>query len=287
MDHKVYVITNGANGKLYVGYTSQSLSARFAQHRFEAMTRNKDLPLYRAMRRDGPEVFSIRLDGRFEEQDTALDREAELIEELNAYGSDGYNVTRGGEMGNLVVGEDRHNATVDDEAAYQVIKANLLYEVDTYRLAEQLDVESAAVQRWIRGDARPYLRNQFDREYPDYDGWTKVDDRRLEIVRRIRLEGEVAHKVADRFGMSRGNATLLHKGEIHSHVRERFDKLWPDAQHGQYGNHTGTSGEDNPASKLSDTDREEICRRYEAGETQSSLAEEYGVAQTTISRTVN
>ena len=40
-------------------------------------------------------------------------------------------------------------------------------------------------------------------------------------------------------------------------------------------------------SKLTQADRAEIIRRSRAGETQSVLAEEYGVSQSTINRTIN
>ena len=66
---KLYLITNTVNNKKYVGKTYQEVETRFKQHVSDSIReRNKNRPLYRAMRKYGVENFTVELIVSFEEQ---------------------------------------------------------------------------------------------------------------------------------------------------------------------------------------------------------------------------
>jgi group I intron endonuclease len=95
----IYKITNTANGKLYFGQTVQSVRQRWNAHVRYALS-GKDMYLYRAMRKYGPEFFAI------EKVDEAFGRkagdllESRYIAEFGTMNSEkGYNMTSGGQGG--------------------------------------------------------------------------------------------------------------------------------------------------------------------------------------------
>lgn len=92
----IYKIINDINDKIYIGKTVFSIDKRFNEHCCDAFKqRNKERPLYKAMREYGIEHFYIEL---IEECDDNLasDREIYWIGLYNTY-SNGYNATYGGD----------------------------------------------------------------------------------------------------------------------------------------------------------------------------------------------
>ena len=93
----IYVITNDANGKQYVGKTNNSIEERFREHVSDSKRRRcEKRPLYAAMNKYGVEHFSIEV---LEEcnAENSSEREMFWIQALNTYGHTGYNATLGGD----------------------------------------------------------------------------------------------------------------------------------------------------------------------------------------------
>lgn len=91
---KVYKIFNTINDKLYVGYTSQTLRARFLKH--ISWCEKGGTKLQRAIHKHGKDHFTIELIEECETKEQALIREIFYINEFNSYKM-GYNSTLGGE----------------------------------------------------------------------------------------------------------------------------------------------------------------------------------------------
>jgi group I intron endonuclease len=98
----VYLITNTANGKRYVGITTHSISKRWPEHCFLARTHAKQA-LYRAIRKHGISCFSIREIDTADTLDELKKKERHYIEYFGTYTKTGhgYNMTLG-EMAYLV-----------------------------------------------------------------------------------------------------------------------------------------------------------------------------------------
>ena len=58
----IYKITNDINQKVYIGKTTKSLEKRWQEHKQAAYRgRDKNRPLYNAIRKYGEQYFSIEL----------------------------------------------------------------------------------------------------------------------------------------------------------------------------------------------------------------------------------
>lgn len=92
----IYKITNKANGKVYVGKTTDTVQVRWKEHLKDfKRKRCANRPLYRAIRKYGIDAFNVET---IEEADLDVlsERETYWIEYFNTY-SDGYNATSGGD----------------------------------------------------------------------------------------------------------------------------------------------------------------------------------------------
>lgn len=95
----VYLITNGVNGKRYVGFTKRSIEKRFEGHCRAADRDGSCYALHEAMRKHGIENFYVELLEICLDRPTAALREQALIIELDTHvrNGRGYNMTKGGE----------------------------------------------------------------------------------------------------------------------------------------------------------------------------------------------
>jgi group I intron endonuclease len=101
----VYIVTNIANGKQYVGITT-NLKRRWHQH----LSANGSAPaLHTAIKKYGPEGFVLSHVCDAFDFDAACDIERNLIQQHNTKAPNGYNLTDGGEgvVGRLMTDEDK------------------------------------------------------------------------------------------------------------------------------------------------------------------------------------
>lgn len=88
----IYKITNIQNNKVYIGQTIRPIKDRFHRHINDAMNDILDTHFARAIRKYGPESFSIEQIDSAESQDELNQREQYWIRYYNAI-EDGYNET--------------------------------------------------------------------------------------------------------------------------------------------------------------------------------------------------
>lgn len=95
----IYIITNTVNGKQYVGQTVQSINKRFDRHcQYYGSEAENRMAIKLAIHKYGRKNFTIEV---LEQCDVELlnEREIYYIEKFNTY-NNGYNSTRGGQIGN-------------------------------------------------------------------------------------------------------------------------------------------------------------------------------------------
>lgn len=90
---RVYLITNSANGKCYVGQTVQPIATRFRQH---CQLQAKCRALEAAIRKYGAECFTIAELAAATTQDELNELEARYVHELSTIAPTGYNLREGG-----------------------------------------------------------------------------------------------------------------------------------------------------------------------------------------------
>ena len=94
----IYCITNLVNQKKYVGKTIYSITKRFKEHCSDSKReRCEKRPLYDAMNKYGVENFIVEELEVVEDDNLLSEREIYWINELQTYGSKGYNATKGGD----------------------------------------------------------------------------------------------------------------------------------------------------------------------------------------------
>lgn len=91
----IYSIICKVNGKRYIGQTRQELGKRWKQHLQESKEYS-DRPLYRALKKYGSSMFTVRIIEENIPIDKLSERECYWIEQFDSY-SNGYNATTGGE----------------------------------------------------------------------------------------------------------------------------------------------------------------------------------------------
>ena len=97
----VYSIWNKANGKVYIGQTIKTAKRRFIEH-IRSANRGDGFHLHRAIKKYGPESFSIEVIASADSQEELNHLERVLIREFRAKNPAlGYNMTDGGEFGKL------------------------------------------------------------------------------------------------------------------------------------------------------------------------------------------
>lgn len=94
----VYKISFAGSKKVYIGYTSKTISKRLSDHVKNATTYESDVHISRAIRKYG--VINIAVEKLVETADrkTAQEKEKFFIEQYDSY-ANGYNMTKGGDGG--------------------------------------------------------------------------------------------------------------------------------------------------------------------------------------------
>ena len=96
---RVYLATNTANGKFYIGQTTQTVSHRWRHHK-EAARAMSQFPFHKAIRKYGSEAFTVEELERCSCQEVLDQAEVEWIRKLHStLKESGYNCTSGGGNG--------------------------------------------------------------------------------------------------------------------------------------------------------------------------------------------
>ena len=89
---KIYKTTNTVNDKVYIGQTIRPIQQRFRRHINDAMNCNLDTHFARAIRKYGPDVFTIEEIDSATSQKELNEKERRWIAEFNSI-ENGYNET--------------------------------------------------------------------------------------------------------------------------------------------------------------------------------------------------
>jgi group I intron endonuclease len=120
MIFSIYLITNKANGKVYVGQTQKTVEFRWRQHVTTAARKNNML-IYRAIAKYGAEVFEVKTLEAVETKNQANWLESFYIGVTKANNPEfGYNLTAGGEGTVGLKFSDEHRKNLSEAHKWQV-----------------------------------------------------------------------------------------------------------------------------------------------------------------------
>lgn len=108
--YTVYKITNQSNGKFYIGITSRCVLVRWEEHKRHAKHSVNNGHFYRAIKKYGHEVFSVKILSTYKTAEEAKNEEIKLISTLRP----SYNSTLGGDgtVGHIVSTETRNKMRI-------------------------------------------------------------------------------------------------------------------------------------------------------------------------------
>lgn len=150
----IYCITNLINSKRYIGKTTSNIDQRFQEHcRYSRKERCNKRPLYDAMKKYGVENFIVEELEYIKDDNKLSEREIYWINELQTYGHNGYNATKGGD-GTILYD---HNEIVE--------LYNLGY--STGQIASKLNCDISTIQKvlkskGIKSRGLSHIVDQFD-----------------------------------------------------------------------------------------------------------------------------
>lgn len=93
----VYLITNKLNNKKYIGCTTKGYLQRFEAHLEKSRQKGKKEAIHKAMAKYGTHNFEVSLIESCQTNEEMFALEKKWIEHYKSFGSEGYNLTVGGE----------------------------------------------------------------------------------------------------------------------------------------------------------------------------------------------
>lgn len=260
----IYLITCLCTEKNYIGQTVQHPPIKRWLDHYQAFNYedNKDLYLYRAIRRFGIENFSFRILEMNIPLEKLNEREIYYINKYKSNDSEyGYNMTKGG---HLTVA-----SKITEEIAKEIIKTIKKEEEKTFvEIAKIYGTSKESISDINCGDTWYFS----DEEYPirNNDKWRGAleKDDVLEIYKLLR-EGTSLTDIAKKYGVSITNISNINKGLIHKYLNEKEYPIYKLV---------------NASKRLSlDTVKKVIYKLKMTNDVYSKIADELGIGRKTVS----
>lgn len=165
----IYLITNLANRKQYVGYTSRTPEIRFQEH-----WRNRDVDdsyLHRAMKKYGIANFIVETIEEIDESEWQY-KERYWIEKKNTMTPNGYNVNIGGNAPPVHYGENNVKSKITDEQLSLLIEDLKSYKLRFSQIAKKYRISENEIEKINKGQYRridsedyPIRKMKYDQYY--------------------------------------------------------------------------------------------------------------------------
>jgi group I intron endonuclease len=124
----IYLIRNVVNDKSYIGQ-SKVPQKRWVRHKYDAITRLIDSPLYRSIRKHGVNNFTFSIIDQSEEDDLIDHLEIFWIQKLKSNNLNyGYNLESGGCNNKIVSQETKNKQSISAKKRYTLETQNKLRE---------------------------------------------------------------------------------------------------------------------------------------------------------------
>ena len=190
MSSKIYKITNLVNGKIYVGYTKNSLEERFKAHCYRASGHTEvNMPIVKAIRQYGKENFKIELLEESEDDEYIHnEREKYWIDTLNSKDiAIGYNIARGGDGGDTYTNNPNKKEILLKNS--EILKGHRVYYNPETNEATRVLKGKEPPEGWVRGLPREWAQKCNSREGlpPANKNTVWSDEKKKEISNKTQI----------------------------------------------------------------------------------------------------
>jgi group I intron endonuclease len=149
--YKVYLITNTANNKKYVGITKKDIRERFKEHT------KRGFALTEAIQKYGETNFTIEVIEEVNTPEEAYELEISYIKEINSKVPNGYNITDGGDgiFGWEVTEEYKQKCSEIVKELHKTKKVGMYGKTHTDETKKKMSASSRGKSKdWLRGKER-------------------------------------------------------------------------------------------------------------------------------------
>ena len=177
----IYVIKNNKNSKVYIGQTTRTVRERFQQHLLDAKNEKySEIKFYRAIRKYGEASFyyEILIEGDFS-KDELDELEQKYIAQYSSF-SKGYNSTTGG-----------GSFSMTDEVRKKISRAVSGKNHPFYGKKRPIEHRANISAGKLAENNPKYI---------------KIDEKELEIMRKMRQNGSTYKEIGEQFGISYSTA---------------------------------------------------------------------------------
>lgn len=207
----VYKITNGVNGKAYIGITTKSVRSRWKAHLSNAFVKNVNYYLYIAMRKYGKEAFSVETVYEASTLKELLAVEKGLIAHYGTYATaGGYNQTLGGEG---VFGLKRKPEAIEKMRAH--VKARLSNPVN-HPMYGKKHTEESRRKMSESAKRKPPMSEETRRKFALVATGRKMPREAVERARQKRLGIKRTPEQIERIRLGRRNGKVPRKSRGNS-----------------------------------------------------------------------
>ena len=190
----IYKIINLINNKIYIGYTSQNINARFSQHKSDSLNNRDNSILHKAIKKYGAENFKIEVIEEFDENKKEWQSlEKFYIKEFQSLIPNGYNILEGGDKPPAAYGDMNNKTKIKDnqmESLYNMLRDT---KVSLKDIAKHFGVSSSQIERINKGT----FRHQEGVEYP-IRKFSKHEENALKVIEILKTNRSLTHaEIAD------------------------------------------------------------------------------------------
>ena len=210
----IYIITNDLNDKVYIGYTSQTISRRFYTHCWEAQNNNNDTSyLHKAIRKYGKEHFKISLIESFnEEEKDWKELEKYYIKRYNSVVPNGYNILEGGNIPPVHYGEDNIKTKLSEQDLDKLIIMLKETTIPINKLGELFNISSSQVNLINQGKSRRRVQEKYPiRKYNEFEL------RALDIIDLLK-QGISNKEIAQKYNMKANTIASINTGKLYRYL---------------------------------------------------------------------
>lgn len=274
----IYMFTNKANNKKYIGQTIQNIKNRIAQHKYKSKENSENYAFYNAINKYGWDNFKCEIIDYADSEIDLHEKEIYYINKFDTY-KNGYNMTYGGEG---TIG----NGKLSIEQVTNIKKILRDSNLSTKEISENIGVKQGTIESIYYGFSWSYInvegfqprmkRKEKLKKPKEKENSKNIlsNDTVIDIKKDL-MFGELSYTdIATKYKTTKHTISRIANGKSYINVIvENFNIIKRDSK-----------GESNGMSKLTEEIVIEIKTMIQDGFTNKEISKHFNIPPNTISR---